>query len=73
MGVRFSHHARNQLRLYGGTGEEVETIVQIQSGKGLDHRGNPLYRGIVDGRLTVVVVAADDPNYVITVFPKERM
>jgi hypothetical protein len=38
--VKFSHHAKNQLRLYGGTGEEVETIVQIQSGKGLDHRGN---------------------------------
>jgi hypothetical protein len=70
--VRFSHHAKNQLRLYGGTGEEAETIVEKQSGKGLDHRGNPLYLGFVDGRLTVVVVAADDPSYVITVFPKER-
>jgi hypothetical protein len=57
--VRFSHHAKNQLRLYGGTGEEVETVVRRQSGKGFDRRGNPLYRGMVDGRLTIVVVAAD--------------
>jgi hypothetical protein len=33
-----------------------------KSGKGRDRRGNPLYRGLVDGRLTIVVVAADDPN-----------
>jgi hypothetical protein len=67
-----SHHAKNQLRLYGGTGEEVETVVRKQSRTGFDRRGNPLYRGFIDGRLTVVVVAADDPDYVITVFPKER-
>jgi hypothetical protein len=70
--VRFSHHAKNQLRLYGGTDEEVETVVRSRSGRGIDRRGNPLYRGFIDGSLMVVVVAADDPNYVITVFPKER-
>jgi hypothetical protein len=31
-----------------------------------------MYRGFINGRMTVVVTAADDPNYVITVFPKER-
>jgi len=70
--VRFSHHAKNQLRLYGGVTEEVETVVRTQSGKTFDHRGNPLYRGLVEGRMTAVVVAVDDPDYVITVFPKER-
>jgi hypothetical protein len=46
--------------------------VRSESGKGFDPRGNPMYRGFIDGRLTVIVIAADDPNYVITVFPKER-
>jgi hypothetical protein len=70
--VQFSHHAKNQLRLYGGTDEDVETVVRSGSGKGFDPRGNPMYRGFIGGRLTVIVIAADDPNYVITVFPKER-
>jgi len=70
--VRFSHHAKNQLRLYGGTTEEVETVVRSKSGKSTDHRGNPLYRGFIEGRMTNVVVAADDLDYVITVFPREK-
>lgn len=60
------------MRLYGGTDEDIETVVRSRSGKGFDSRGNPMYRGFIEGRLTVVVIAADDPNYVITVFPKER-
>ncbi|MBS1861075.1 MAG: hypothetical protein JSS68_05120 [Actinobacteria bacterium] len=70
--MRFSHHAKNQLRLYGGTTEEVETVVQSRSGKSTDHRGNPLYRGFIDGQMASVVVAADDLDYVITVFPREK-
>jgi hypothetical protein len=70
--VRLSHHAKNNLRLYGGTAEEVETVVATRLKKGLDRRGNPMYVGFVGGRPMVVVVAGDDSNYVITVFPKER-
>jgi hypothetical protein len=60
------------LRLYGGTAEEVETVVATRLKKGLDRRGNPMYLGFVGRRPMVVVVAGDDPDYVITVFPKER-
>ena len=70
--MKFSHHAKNQLRHYGGTTKAVETVVRTRSGKGRDRHGNPMYRGFIEGRLTVIVVAADDPNYVITVLPKER-
>jgi hypothetical protein len=70
--MRLSHHAKNNLRLYGGTAAEVESVVNSRLKKGLDRRGNPMYVGFVGWRPTVVVVAADNPNYVITVFPKER-
>jgi hypothetical protein len=70
--VRFSHHAKNNLRLYGGTAVEVESVVKSRLKKGLDRRGNPMYLGFAGRRPVVVVVAGDDPNFVITVFPKER-
>jgi hypothetical protein len=70
--VRLSHHAKNNLRLYGGTAAEVESVVRARLKKGLDRRGNPMYVGFVGRRPAIVVVADDDPNYVITVFPKER-
>jgi hypothetical protein len=70
--VRLSHHAKNNLRLYGGTAAEVESVVKSRLKKGLDRRGNPMYVGFVGGRPAIVVVADDDSNYVITVFPKER-
>ena len=69
--MRLSHHAKNNLRLYGGTAAEVESVVKSRLKKGLDRRGNPMYVGFV-GRRPAVVVADDDPNYVITVFRKER-
>jgi hypothetical protein len=70
--VRLSHHAKNNLRLYGGTAAEVESVVKSRLKKGLDRRGNPMYLGFVGRRPLVVVVAGDDPNFVIAVFPKER-
>ena len=70
--MRFSHHAKNNLRLYGGTAVKVESVVKSRLKKGLDRRGNPMYLGFVGRRPVVVVVAGDDPNFVITVFPKER-
>ncbi len=39
-------------------------------GKSLDHHGNPVYVRIVAGRIVRVIVADDDPNYVITVYPE---
>jgi hypothetical protein len=70
--VRFSHHARNRLRLYGGTRGEVETVTRNPLGKSFDRDGNPMYLGLIGGTARFVVVASDDPDYVITVFPKER-
>lgn len=50
----------------------METTVRNPLEKYVEWRGNPMYLGIVGGRPMFIVVAADDPNYVITLFPRER-
>lgn len=68
--MRLSRHAKNNLRHVRGTREEVESVVENPFGKSLDHHGNPVYVRIVAGRIVRVIVADDDPNYVITVYPE---
>jgi len=70
--MRLSRHAKNNLRHFGGTREEVESVVKTPFGKTLDQSGNPIYVGIVRGRIVRVVVADDDPDFVITVYPEGR-
>jgi hypothetical protein len=70
--VRFSHHAKNKLRLYEVTIQEVESVVRNAFGKDFERRGNPRYRGFIAGRTYYVVVAADEPDVIITHFPEER-
>jgi hypothetical protein len=70
--VIFTHHAKNNLRLYKATVREVESVVRNPTGKDSDERGNPRYRGSIAGRRYCVVVALDDPDVIITHFPEER-
>jgi hypothetical protein len=46
--------------------------VETPFGKTLDQDGNPVYVGIVGRRIVRVVVADDDPDFVITVYPEGR-
>jgi hypothetical protein len=67
--MRFSRHARNEMRLYGITGEDVEATVAGPADQALDERQNVRLAGQTrDGRPILVVVAGDDPGFVITVF-----
>jgi hypothetical protein len=70
--VRFSHHAKNNLRLYKVTAQEVESVVGNPFGKESDERGNPRYLGLIANRRYVVVVALDEPSLIITHFPEGR-
>ncbi|WP_217915058.1 DUF4258 domain-containing protein [Miltoncostaea marina] len=65
--MRFSRHARNGMRLYRVTERDVEGIVANPAETGQDERGNDVFVGFVDGRRIRVVLAADDPGFVITV------
>ncbi|MGH2783185.1 MAG: DUF4258 domain-containing protein [Thermoleophilaceae bacterium] len=67
--MRLSRHARNEMRLYRISPEDVEATMTNPAGRHLDDRGNPRLTGETgDGRPILVVVAADDPDFVITVF-----
>jgi hypothetical protein len=67
--VRFSRHARNEMRLYAISAQDVEEAVANPTGRTLDERSNCRLAGEAgDGRPILVVVAGDDPDFVITVF-----
>lgn len=69
--MRFSRHARNEMRLYGISVEAVEAVVAAPAVREIDERGNArLVAEVGDGRRILVVVAGDDPGFVITVFPR---
>ncbi len=67
--MRLSRHARNEMRLYGIDLDDVVCAVGDPVARDVDDRGNARLTGrTVDGRLILVVVAGDDPDFVITVF-----
>jgi hypothetical protein len=67
--MRLSRHARNEMRLYRISEQDVEATMSSPSGRELDDRGNARLGGETrDGRPILVVVARDVPDLVITVF-----
>jgi hypothetical protein len=67
--MRLSRHAKNELRLYRIGRDDVEATIAGPLARGLDARGNARLAGETsDGRPILVVVAGDDPGFVITVF-----
>ena len=70
--MRFSRHAKNEMRLYGITRADVGAVLAAPAARALDARGNPRLTGPdANGRAIIVVVADDDPNFVITTFPDD--
>lgn len=70
--VHFSRHAKNEMRLYDITPSDVESAVMWPIQRDVDERGNPLLTGLDgSGRAIIVVVAGDDPDFVITTFPDD--
>jgi hypothetical protein len=67
--MRFSRHAKNEMRLYRLGIEDLATALERPLNKESDERGNTRIIGEArDGRRILVVVAGDDPDFVITVF-----
>jgi hypothetical protein len=57
------------MRLYRVSRDDVEATVTTAAARALDERGNSRFAGETrDGRPILVVVAGDDPDFVITVF-----
>lgn len=67
--MRLSRHAKNEMRLYRISETDVAATISEPRGSAPDERGNLRLSGeAVDGRPILVVVAADDPEFVITTF-----
>jgi hypothetical protein len=67
--MRLSRHARNEMRLYRIGAEDVDATMRDPAARDVDARGNARLTGVTgDGRPILVVVAGDDPDFVITVF-----
>jgi hypothetical protein len=70
--VHFSRHAKNEMRLYGITPADVAAVIAAPAVAGADTRGNPRLTGPdASGRAIIVVVADDDPDFVVTTFPDD--
>jgi hypothetical protein len=54
--MRLSRHARNEMRLYRVSPEEIEATIAHPTARDLDDRGNPRLAGeTADGRRILVV------------------
>ena len=59
------------MRLYDISVQDVEAAIATPAVREVDERGNArLTAEVEDGRRILVVVAGDDPDLVITVFPR---
>ncbi len=57
------------MRLYRIASKDIEATMNEPVSRELDDRGNARLAGeTADGRPILVVVAADDPDFVVTVF-----
>ncbi len=60
------------MRLYGIRQSDAESVAAHPTKTGVDKRGNSRLTGLdCSGRAIIVVIAADDPNFVITAFPDD--
>jgi hypothetical protein len=60
------------MRWKGWTEREIIRVVLNPAKVDADERCNPRYLGYIRGDLVRVVVAADDPDFVITVHPRRH-
>lgn len=59
------------MRLYGISIQDVGAVIASPAARELDERGNVrLIAELGGGRRILVVVAGDDPSFVITAFPR---
>lgn len=69
--MRFSRHAKNNLRLYDIAQSDALSVVSAESQVDTDEDGNPIFVRRVRGRLLCLILALDDMNTVITVYDLE--
>jgi hypothetical protein len=60
------------MRLYGISPGDVDSVIVRPTTKDLDEQGNLRLTGVDrNGRAIIVLIAEDDPDFVITTFPDD--
>jgi hypothetical protein len=65
--LRKSKHARERMAERGVTDDGVARVISDHEVSFTDKKGNPCFVRRIGGRRIKVVIAADDPEFVITV------
>ena len=71
--MRFTRHAKNEMRWKGWSPNDLLRVIENPVKVDADERCNPRYLAYIRGELVRVVVAADDPNFVITVHLRRHL
>jgi hypothetical protein len=71
--MRFSRHAKNRMRGAGFTRDAVEAMAADPDGWRMDELGNPVAVGWIRSVPVEIVIALDDPGFVITVIARRKM
>ena len=66
--MRFSRHCRNEMRLYRVSRGDAERIAAESTEAGKDEKGNRKLTGEDERGEVIVVVASDDPDFMITLW-----
>jgi hypothetical protein len=70
--VRLSRHAKNRLRHLKATVAEVEYAIANPARVDRDPTGKPQYTGYVRGVRVRIVLALDEPDFVVTIHKRRK-
>jgi hypothetical protein len=71
-GVRMTRHAKNECRLYDVDLADAEAVIARPIRIFKDETGKPIYEAPVHGRDMWVIVALDEPDLIVTIYPKRK-
>jgi hypothetical protein len=70
--VRLSRHAKNELRRLEASVADVEGVIADPIRLDHDRFGKPRYTGYIGQFRVRVVVALDEPNFVVTIHERKN-
>lgn len=70
--MRLSRHAKNELRSLKATQADAELVIDSPIRIDRDEDGKPRYTGYIREVRVRVIVALDDPDFIVTIHKRRR-
>lgn len=70
--MRLSRHAKNELRRLEASVADVERLIVDPVRVDCDSTGKPRYTGYIRGYRVRVVIALDEPDFVVTIHERRN-